>query len=916
MRRRLQSLVLAAVVGLGPAAGVVGAQGTFAGDSIRRVATASHDVTVTVTGLAIGTRVYIRRDYKSQPGLPFDSIGIDSVNVEPGLPPIVFNTPGPDGIWRYRLFVGTLGSPLRDQQFVRAGLQDGGTSIVSPTEGATGLSARFRVWGGGIGDMLVRIDGCVPGCNRLGDTTRIGVEERWEFLQTGFPTPGLQQLRIVAVDADGLADTVTRTFTTLAPEPPEAIILSPLGPLSEPVPARDSVRIVAGDSLLFRGTSNGPDDTQVGAIVAREWRGLVPGAGTDSVGFRTFATPGRFVVEFRITDNLGLVGADTVIVLVRPVPFLTVTTPAVATPIPRRSDIAGRSTPGATVLLQCQRCGAAGATQVVSPTGDWVFAGVQWASRVPDTLRLTAVTPEGDESLVVRAVTFLPNQAPTAVITVPGRDTSVIIGGSLTLVGGGTDPDGTIASGAWSLSDGRTFPTLTPGAVAFPALGPVTLSLVVTDEEGATSVAATRVVTVRPAPFLSVTTPVAGASLPARTRVAGRALPGMTVRLRCLRCTANDSTRVVGADSAFAFDPLVFTSAGADTLVLTATTAFDSLVVRVGVIARPAPFAVFTSPAASAPIRPVVSGRALPGAVVRLACARCAANDSVRTALADSSWSYGAVLWSAAGADTLRVTAVSPGPDTATAVLPLVIRPNERPVLTVTAPRADTTIVVGDSLALAATAADADGSVASVTWTLSDGRTRTGLTPGRVGFPTVGSVTVTVLAVDDLGLASLPVTRTITVLNPNVPPTIAITAPAAGTSVAVGDTVRFTAAVADPDNSLPLVVTWRFTPTDSAVGAANVPFVFRTAGAVTVSATVRDARGGTAAATVALTVTGRGVNVDRTSPGSARRVDGFDVLFVLRRLGTADSLADVNGDGTVDAADVALVRAAFGRSTP
>jgi hypothetical protein len=58
------------------------------------------------------------------------------------------------------------------------------------------------------------------------------------------------------------------------------------------------------------------------------------------------------------------------------------------------------------------------------------------------------------------------------------------------------------------------------------------------------------------------------------------------------------------------------------------------------------------------------------------------------------------------------------------------------------------------------------------------------------------------------------------------------------------------------------------------------------------------------------------VNVDRASPGSARRVDGFDVIFVLRRLGTADPLADVNGDGTVDAADVALVRAAFGRSTP
>jgi hypothetical protein len=709
---------------------------------------------------------------------------------------------------------------------------------------------------------------------------------------------------------------VTHTFTTLPPEPLVAVILSPLPPLGEPIPSRDSVRIVAGDSLRFTASSNGPDDRQVGTIVSREWRGLTPTAATDSAGFRRFTTPGRFVVEFRIVDNLGLVGADTVIVLVRPVPFLTVTTPAEATPIPRRSDVLGRTTPNATVLLQCSRCSAAGATTVAAADSTWRIAAVEWATRTPDTLRVTAVTPEGEETLVVRSVTFLPNQAPTALITAPGRDTSVIIGTSLALSGSGTDPDGTIASGAWTLSDGRTFAVLSPGAVPFPALGTVTLSLVVTDEEGLASVAATRTVTVRPVPFLSVTTPTAGASVPARTRAAGRALPGMTVRLRCTRCAANDSTRTVGADSTFLFDPLDFATAGADTLVFTATTAFDSLVVRVGLTARPAPFATITSPSASAPIRPVVSGRALPGAVVRLTCARCAANDSVRVTQPDSSWSYGPVLWSESGADTLRVVAVTPGPDTARAALAVVIRANERPVLLVTAPRADTTVVVGDSIPLLASATDADGTVASIAWTISDGRTFTGTAPGRLTLPVVGTVTITAVATDDLGLASLPVVRTVTVLNPNLPPTIAITAPAPGTSVAVGDTVRFSASVADPDNSLPLVVTWRFSAADSAVGAGNVPFVFRVAGPAVVSATVRDARGGAATATVALTITGRGVNVDRASPGSARRVDGFDVIFVLRRLGTADPLADVNGDGTVDAADVALVRAAFGRSTP
>ncbi|MCU0624254.1 MAG: hypothetical protein MUF53_10410, partial [Gemmatimonadaceae bacterium] len=360
------AVALAAMLLLAVAPASAQAQGTFAGDSVRTSATASHDVRIVTTGLAVGTRVFIRQDYKSQPGLPFDSVSVDEVLVATGTPDIVFTTSGADGIYRYQLRVGSATAQLRDQQIVRAGASGGGTSIVSPADGATGLPARFRLWGGAIPDMLVRVDRCVPGCTALGDTVRVGVDERWEFLQVGFPTAGLQELRIVAVDVDGLADTVTHTFTTLPPEPLVAVILSPLPPLGEPIPSRDSVRIVAGDSLRFTASSNGPDDRQVGTIVSREWRGLTPTAATDSAGFRRFTTPGRFVVEFRIVDNLGLVGADTVIVLVRPVPFLTVTTPAEATPIPRRSDVLGRTTPNATVLLQCSRCSAAGATTVAA----------------------------------------------------------------------------------------------------------------------------------------------------------------------------------------------------------------------------------------------------------------------------------------------------------------------------------------------------------------------------------------------------------------------------------------------------------------------------------------------------------------------------------------------------------------------
>jgi hypothetical protein len=56
--------------------------------------------------------------------------------------------------------------------------------------------------------------------------------------------------------------------------------------------------------------------------------------------------------------------------------------------------------------------------------------------------------------------------------------------------------------------------------------------------------------------------------------------------------------------------------------------------------------------------------------------------------------------------------------------------------------------------------------------------------------------------------------------------------------------------------------------------------------------------------------------VDRTSPGSADRVDGHDVIAVLRAVASQDPAADVNGDGRVDQADVQAVLDALGDASP
>ncbi|QIG38805.1 PKD domain-containing protein [Microbacterium sp. 4R-513] len=112
------------------------------------------------------------------------------------------------------------------------------------------------------------------------------------------------------------------------------------------------------------------------------------------------------------------------------------------------------------------------------------------------TISLTVTDDKGATHTTTRSVTVAApvNQPPTAVIATPtisGRTVSVSGGGS-------TDPDGTIASWAWTFGDGTT----ATGATAtrtYAADGTYTISLTVTDDKGATHTT-TRSVTVAAPP--------------------------------------------------------------------------------------------------------------------------------------------------------------------------------------------------------------------------------------------------------------------------------------------------------------------------------------------------------------------------------------------------------------------------------
>ena len=106
------------------------------------------------------------------------------------------------------------------------------------------------------------------------------------------------------------------------------------------------------------------------------------------------------------------------------------------------------------------------------------------------TIRLTVTDNGGASSSVTRVVTVAGNAAPTASFTTTINGLSVAVNGS-----GSSDPDGTIASYAWTFGDGGT----ATGATAthtYAAPGTYTISLRVTDNAGATG-NATRSVKVR-----------------------------------------------------------------------------------------------------------------------------------------------------------------------------------------------------------------------------------------------------------------------------------------------------------------------------------------------------------------------------------------------------------------------------------
>lgn len=224
--------------------------------------------------------------------------------------------------------------------------------------------------------------------------------------------------------------------------------------------------------------------------------------------------------------------------------------------------------------------------------------------------------------------------------------------------------------------------------------------------------------------------------------------------------------------------------------------------------------------------------------------------------------------------------------------------PNEAPTVAIGAPAAGTTVVWGQPVSLTATAADTDGTIARVEF--YDGADKIGedtVAPYEFTWTNApaGTRVVTARAIDNAGGSTVSSGRTVVISNQA--PTVSVTAPTPGATVAAGRSVKITATAADAEGPVvrvefydgatklgesttaPYEFTWTNPPTGTHTLTARA---IDGAGASTASAgqslVVTDVEASWASLGAALQ---GGITAAPSKPIEAGGLDAFEVLSVV-----------------------------------
>lgn len=247
-----------------------------------------------------------------------------------------------------------------------------------------------------------------------------------------------------------------------------------------------------GVPVAFTGTGSRDPD---GSIVSYAWNFGDGGSGSGPTPTHTYATAGAFTVTLTVTDNDNLTGTATATATITDGSGMQ---PPVANPGGPYAGTTGRTIsfngtasrdPDGTIVSYDWSFGDGGTASGAQPLHAYAASGTYTV-----TLRVTDDTGRSHSASTTATVTAPVNQAPTANA---GGPYSGAPGAAVSFNGSGSsDPDGSIASWDWNFGDGTTGSGATP-THTYAATGDYTVVLVVTDNSGARSAAASTRATIR-----------------------------------------------------------------------------------------------------------------------------------------------------------------------------------------------------------------------------------------------------------------------------------------------------------------------------------------------------------------------------------------------------------------------------------
>jgi len=617
-------------------------------------------------------------------------------------------------------------------------------------------------------------DTTTPGSSQiLAVTEQIPVQ----FTQTGIVT-----LTLVVTDELGLESDPVSVTVIVNPldvnRAPNGIISYTIG--EGAAQSNDNLSVITGTGVLFTGSATDPDNDPIASLVWAIPDGVTVDNTPSNLPFTaSFTDTGIYNIFLTATDDGGAVDETParITVTVTDAPVINQKPIAVISPPMDKTILVGdtllftgdgSSDPDANTVLNyvwtfetTQNTGVTSTQFFDVNPGSIAFLN---AGTVVVTLVVTDSTGMASDPAMMTVTVNEPlaNQKPIARI-VPSTATTIAVGNSISFMGNtSSDPDNnTPLSFLWTFTGAATSipdSTLENPPIAFNQVDVVTVTLVVTDSTGLASDPA----------FVTIT--VNANAPPANQKPIAVISPSTDKTIM-----VNDSINFSGV---FSSDPDANT-------VLKYTWTFE------------------TTTTAGLSLTQTVNG-AVPG------------NTVFRNA--------GSVVVSLVVMDSANL-ASDPASIIVTVNAPAV---NQRPIARITPPTA-TTITTGDSIAfMGNTSSDPDGNnPLSYVWTFVTSpinglppapTTTTEINP-NVSFSTAGTVDVSLVVTDSLGLASTNSTNiTITVSDAliNQQPIARITPPTA-TTITTGDVIAFIGDTSsDPDGIIPLTYDWTFISTPAA----------------------------------------------------------------------------------------------------